>query len=61
MEDEKFRLPFFSLGGIALVAGLEPDTVFLLVKKGVLTPQRDSNGKMLFKRADVVRWVKERD
>lgn len=60
-EEDRFRLPFFNIGGIAALSGLEPDTVYWLIQKGVFTPQRNSDGKMIFARADVLRWLEERD
>ena len=59
-EEDRFTLPFFNIGGIAALSGLTPDTVFLLIKKGVLTPQRNLDGKMIFKRGDVEKWIRER-
>lgn len=58
-EDDRFTLPFFNIGGVAALAGLTPDTVFLLIKKGCLTPHRNLDGKMLFKRGDIERWMKD--
>jgi hypothetical protein len=58
-ESERFRSPLLSIGGVALLSGLEPDTIWLLTKKGVLNPMRNS-GKMIFKRGDVDRWLQER-
>lgn len=44
-EQEGFRLPFLYLGGVALVAGLTPDTVFLLVKKRMPHPSVEFTGQ----------------
>jgi hypothetical protein len=58
-EEDRFRLSFFNIGGIAALSGLLPDTIFLLTKKGVFNPLR-KDGKMIFKRGDVERWIRER-
>jgi hypothetical protein len=58
-EQERFRLPFLSLGGVGILSGLTRDTVFQLVKKGCLNPQWNSEGKMIFKRKEILRWLGE--
>jgi hypothetical protein len=51
--------PFVSLGALALLSGLTRDTIFFLVEKGVFTPVYNEAGKMLIKRAEVVKWLNE--
>lgn len=58
-EQERFRLPFLSLGGVGILSGLGRDTVFQLARKGVLNPQWNSEGKMVFKRKEILRWLGE--
>jgi hypothetical protein len=52
-------LPYLTLGRLARFLDLTPDIVYLLVKKGCLSAQRNSEGKMVFKRNDVIRWMRE--
>lgn len=59
LKRERFSLPYLTLGKLARFLGLTPDTVWLLVKKGCLNPQRDREGKMIFKRNEVERWIRE--
>jgi hypothetical protein len=57
-KPEAFRLPFLSLDGIAALSGLTRDTVFQLAQKGVLNPEW-REGKMVFKRKEIDRWLRE--
>lgn len=58
-EEDRFRLPFLTLGGVAALAGLDRDTLWLLAQKGVLTPSDYGGGKMLFRREDISKWLRE--
>ena len=59
-QDERWKVnPFLALGTIAAISGLTRDTVFLLVEKGVFNSLRNSDGKMLIKRAEVLKWLNE--
>jgi predicted DNA-binding transcriptional regulator AlpA len=53
--------PFVSLGALALLSGLTRDTIFFLVEKGVFTPTYNEAGKMLIKRSEILRWLREND
>ena len=53
--------PYLALGTVAALGGLTRDTVFLLCRKGVFRPLRNENGKMLIRRAEVMRWLREND
>ncbi len=60
MEHDKHDpLLFLSLGGVAVLNGLDRDTIFPLTKKGVLNSVRNSEGKMIFSRKEITRWMRE--
>ena len=59
-QDERWKVnPFLALGTVAVLGGVTRDTVFFLIEKGVFHPLRNENGKMLIKRAEVLKWLQE--
>ena len=62
MEHDKHDpLLFLSPGRVALLSGLDRDTIFPLTKKGVLNPVWNSEGEMIFSRKEIARWMREKD
>jgi hypothetical protein len=56
------RVPqYFLLGTLARIVGSHPDTIHALVGKVVLTPHQIKGKQLIFRKRDVLEWLKQEE
>ena len=58
LNKKGFDLPYLTIGRLARILNLTPDTIFWLCKKGCFGSER-REGKMVFARKEILRWLRE--
>jgi hypothetical protein len=56
---EWFDLPSLTIGVVADVVNLRPETILSLVKKGCLKAERSTEGRLILRRVEIIHWEKE--
>jgi excisionase family DNA binding protein len=59
-EISTYELPYFTIGGLARLLDLAPQTILSLIRKGDL-PAQKVDGHLRFEKKEIRQWLRERE